>query len=96
MSDHDARAILDKAIAAHGGAEFWHGLSGIEAQLSAAGFVDDKPMPFPNLVALDFDDIAPQRASAWTGLLPGRRNGLHCNAAGIAGAGGHFIPKEES
>ena len=27
-------------------------------------FIGDKPMPFPNLVVLDIDDISPQRASA--------------------------------
>jgi hypothetical protein len=27
-------------------------------------FIGDRPMPFPNLVALDIDDISPQRAAA--------------------------------
>ncbi len=36
---HDVQAILDKAIAAHGGADFWRELSGVEARLSAAGFL---------------------------------------------------------
>ncbi len=31
--------LLDAAVAAHGGAAFWRGLSGLEAQLSASGFL---------------------------------------------------------
>lgn len=29
MSGGDVQAVLDTAIAAHGGAEFWRGLSGL-------------------------------------------------------------------
>lgn len=39
MTDAAVQATLDKAIAAHGGADFWRGLSGVEARLSAAGFL---------------------------------------------------------
>ena len=37
--DRAAQAVLDRAIAVHGGEAFWRGLSGVEARLSAAGFL---------------------------------------------------------
>jgi hypothetical protein len=37
MTDSDG--ILDNVIAAHGGAGFWNGLSGLEAELSVDGFL---------------------------------------------------------
>ncbi|MCC6659061.1 MAG: hypothetical protein IT512_12830 [Rhodocyclaceae bacterium] len=37
--ERDARTIIDRVIAAHGGEAFWRGLSGVEARLSAAGFL---------------------------------------------------------
>ena len=39
MAARDIQAILDTSIAAHGGAAFWRGLGGLEARLSAAGFL---------------------------------------------------------
>lgn len=39
MSAGEIDALLVKAVAAHGGEAFWRGLSGLEAQLSAAGFL---------------------------------------------------------
>lgn len=39
MAAPAVQAILDKAVAAHGGADIWRGLSGVGARLSAAGFL---------------------------------------------------------
>jgi hypothetical protein len=39
MADRSIQSILDTSIAAHGGAEFWRGLSGLDIQLSASGFL---------------------------------------------------------
>jgi hypothetical protein len=39
MPERNIQAILDASIAAHGGAEFWRGLSGLDIQLSASGFL---------------------------------------------------------
>lgn len=39
MIERDIRAVLDVVIAVHGGEEFWRGLGGLEAQLSASGFL---------------------------------------------------------
>ena len=39
MSKADIRSVIDAVIAAHGGAEFWRGLSGLDVQLSASGFL---------------------------------------------------------
>lgn len=39
MAQRDIQAILDASIAAHGGAEFWRGLGGLDIQLSASGFL---------------------------------------------------------
>ncbi|MBK6629609.1 MAG: hypothetical protein IPG33_00455 [Betaproteobacteria bacterium] len=39
MAGRDIQAILDAIIEAHGGADFWRGLSGLDIQLSAAGFL---------------------------------------------------------
>ncbi|MBS3916461.1 MAG: hypothetical protein KGZ31_02075 [Sulfuritalea sp.] len=39
MAEKDTRGILDAIIDAHGGAEFWRDLSGLDIQLSASGFL---------------------------------------------------------
>lgn len=39
MSGSRSKELIDAAIAAHGGEEFWRGLGGLEAQLSASGFL---------------------------------------------------------
>ncbi len=39
MTGREIPAILDAIMGAHGGAEFWRGLSGLEAELSASGFL---------------------------------------------------------
>ena len=39
MAERDIQAILDESIEAHGGEDFWRGLSGLDIQLSASGFL---------------------------------------------------------
>lgn len=39
MAERDIQAILDASIEAHGGEDFWRGLSGLDIQLSASGFL---------------------------------------------------------
>lgn len=39
MTTNAIQSVLDKAIAAHGGADLWRGMGGLEAQLSADGFL---------------------------------------------------------
>lgn len=39
LSKADIQSVIDAVIAAHGGAEFWQGLGGLDVQLSAWGFL---------------------------------------------------------
>jgi hypothetical protein len=39
MVERHVQAVLERALAAHGGENLWRGLDGLEAQLSASGFL---------------------------------------------------------
>lgn len=39
MVERHVQAVLERALAAHGGENLWRGLAGLEAQLSASGFL---------------------------------------------------------